>query len=59
MDDEGVIINKDVWIVKQPEYLFFYFQRTGYDKSTGAVKLKNRVDFDFKIYLDRYLYKNK
>lgn len=51
--------NKDVWITREPEYLFFYIQRTNYDKQLGVVKMKDKIQFDFDIYIDRYLFKNK
>ena len=59
VEHEGKLINKDVWITKQPDYLFFFIQRTNYDKQLGVVKMKNRIKFDFEIYIDRYLFKNK
>ena len=59
MEHEGKLISKDVWITKQPDYLFFFIQRTNYDKQLGVVKMKNRIKFDFEIYIDRYLFKNK
>lgn len=52
----GGIYKKVAYIRDEPEYLFLYINRTEYDKEEGqTLKNRHKFNFDFTIYLDRYL----
>ena len=60
MEIEGKKRKRETYIKTLPEYLFININRTGYEKSANQfVKNEEKMSFDFVIYLDRYLDRNK
>ena len=57
---EGQLRQRNTYIRNLPQYLFININRTGYEKEANQpLKNEEKMNFDFVIYLDRYLDRNK